>query len=233
MEEKNIIEKTKEVKEIAKELQEIYMSKIMPCNFSIQNMISFLTLPMSTRFVEDYHINDAMLVNKKVTVPYLHSADSTEEFKYVEWVCEQIEKAKKILKEYQVIVGKIYRYMVDYLIIEDVGEQKEIKKSLADNRTKLKKIMENPIIDIVCEVDNIVCDIVEKYFKTQKLNEKDIGIYTSRYASREYMEEVVNITIKKFPAILQQDISKIYNEYDEFNDIIGYEFEDIEWELGE
>lgn len=233
MNDKNIIEKTKEVKEIAKELQEIYMSKIMPCHFSIQNMISFLTLPMSTRFVEDYHINDTMLVNQKVTVPYLHSADSTEEFKYTEWVCEQIEKAKKILKEYQVIVGKIYRYMVDYLIIEDVGEQKEIEKSLADNRSKLKEIMENSIIDIVCEVDNIVRDIMEKYFKTQKLNEKDIGIYTSRYASREYMEEVVNTTIKKFPAILQQDISKIYNEYDEFNDIIGYEFEGIEWELGE
>ncbi len=231
MEEKNIIEKTKEVKEIAKELKKIYEDNIVLCRISMQNILSFLTLPMSTRFVEDYHINYAMLVNQKVTVPDLYFADSTEELKYTEWVCEQIEKTKKILKEYQVIIGKIYRYMVDYLIIEDMEQQEEIKKSLAENRAKLKEIIENPIIDVVCEVNDIIRNVVGKFYKTEGIDKIDIGVWKSRSTSREYMEEVVYTTIKNFPEILQQDISQVDNEYRELNNILGYEFEEIEWEL--
>lgn len=232
--EKNIIEKTKEVKEIAKELKKIYEDNIVPYYLSMQNILSFLTLPRDTRFIQDFYINYAMLVNQKVTVPDLYFADSNKELKYIMWICQQIEEAKKILKEYQVIVGKIYRYMVDYLIIKDAKEQEEIKKSLADNRTKLKEIMENPIIDVICEVNSIIADAMGKFCaeaETEEDKRAGIGIYKSRDKAREYMEEVVDTIIKKFPEILQQDISQVDNEYWKYRDFIGNEFEDIEREL--
>lgn len=227
--EKDIIDRTNEVEEIARKVKNKYESNINNCCCSAENILGFLTSPISTRFVKDYHINHAMLVNQKITLPNTRFYENKEELKYNVWVCQQIEIAKKVLREYRDIVNTLYRLMVDYLITED--EQEEIENLLEDNITEVEEIIKNPIIDTICQINDIIEKVKRKFNETERKDSYDIGIFNSMEISEDYMKEVVDTTIREFPIISQQNISKVDSEYWEFFNIAGRGYEDIEWEL--
>lgn len=227
--EKDLIDRTNEVEEIVRKLKNKYESNINNCCCSAENILGFLTSPISTRFVRNYHVNHAMLVNQKITLPNTRFYENKEELKYNVWVCQQIEIVKKVLREYRDIVNTLYRLMVDYLIIRD--EQIRVEKLLENTRTELEEIIKNPIIDTICQINDIIEKFKRKFNETERKDSYDIGIFNSMEIAEDYMKEVVDSTIKEFPIISQQDISKVDSEYWEFFNVAGRGFEDIEWEL--
>ena len=226
----NIIERTKEMKEISKQIKGLYDNYVIDSYLAMRRILDFLTLPYSTRFTDDYHCNEEMLVDQRVTVPSLYFTDG-EEYKYTVWCCQKVEQGQKILKKYRNITEKMYRYMFDYIIIENVEQRKIIEERIETNFEKLVELAHSKVLDELYWTRQEIWDITSNLWDKKIINDKTTSI--EREDGRTYTREVVKNTIKRFPEISKQDIKEAMNIYGNFENINDYEFkfEDIEWEL--
>ena len=71
-EEKNIIERTKEAREIAKQIKELYDNYVLDSFLAMRKILDFLTLSYRTRFIEDYNCDEEMLINQILLIVHPH-----------------------------------------------------------------------------------------------------------------------------------------------------------------
>lgn len=221
MQEKNIIERTKEMKKIAKELIILEHELLLPVGLATNNLMSFIELPRSIRFVQDYYANYEMLqnINQKVISPSQFCTDGNE-LKYILWISKQIDKSKQFLEKYNNVRNKIYRCMFDFIIIEDKEARKEIQEILNKCTDNLQELENDKITEIMYKSNKIISNATREFYKDLK--------NANEY---KYMDMVVNETIKEFPEILDENISEAYTSADKFHKLFNNYFEDIECEL--
>lgn len=233
-EEKNIIERTKEVREIAKKIKTIYDDYVCDSFLAMRDILSFLTLPYRTRFIEDYHCDEEMLVNesRKITVPSLYFTDGNE-FLYTAWCCKIVEEGKKVLKEYRNYTEKMYRYLFDYIVIENIEERDEIIERVGKGLEKLEELAHNKVLDELFYTRQEIWNVQSRLWNEKIIDDKTEFI--TREKAIEYTIEVAENTIKRFPEILKQDLSKKWKMYNSIDTISYYEldFDDVEHELWE
>lgn len=221
MQEKNIIERTKEMKKLAKELIILEDELLLPFGLATNNLMSFIELPRSVRFVQDYYANYEMLqnINQKVISPSQFCTDGNE-LKYILWISKQIDKSKQFLEKYNNVRNKIYRCMFDFIIIEDEEARREIKDILKNCTDNLQELENDKITEIMYKSNRIIGNAKTEFYKDLK--------NANEY---KYMDMVVNETIKEFPEILDENISEAYTSADKFHELFNNYFEDIECEL--
>ena len=221
MQEKNIIERTKEMKKLAKELIILEDELLLPFGLATNNLMSFIELPRSVRFVQDYYANYEMLqnINQKVISPSQFCTDGNE-LKYILWISKQIDKSKQFLEKYNNVRNKIYRCMFDFIIIEDEEARIEIKDILKNCTDNLQELENDKITEIMYKSNRIIGNAKTEFYKDLK--------NANEY---KYMDMVVNETIKEFPEILDENISEAYTSADKFHELFNNYFEDIECEL--
>lgn len=221
MQEKNIIERTKEMKKLAKELIILEDELLLPFGLATNNLMSFIELPRSVRFVQDYYANYEMLqnINQKVISPSQFCTDGNE-LKYILWIFKQIDKSKQFLEKYNNVRNKIYRCMFDFIIIEDEEARREIKDILKNCTDNLQELENDKITEIMYKSNRIIGNAKTEFYKDLK--------NANEY---KYMDMVVNETIKEFPEILDENISEAYTSADKFHELFNNYFEDIECEL--
>lgn len=228
--EKNIIERTKEVREISKRIKNLYDNYVIDSFLSMRRILSFLTLPYRTRFVQDSFYIERMLIDEKVLVPGLYDTNENE-LLYNEWCCKKIEEGKQIMKDYRNTEEKIYRYLFDYIIIENEAQRDETVTKVGENLEKLKKLAHSEVLDELYYTRQEIWDFESKLWEEKIINDKTE--YISREKAIEYTNKVIENTIKRYPKIVQQDSSEIWRKYHNFEPITYFEleFEDIEREL--
>lgn len=221
MKEKNIIERTKEMRILAKKLKKLEEEVLLPVRLATNNLMSFIELPRSVRFVQDYYSNYEMLqnINQKVISPSQFCTDGNE-LKYILWISKQIDKSKQFAEKYNNVRNKIYRCMFDFIIIEDEEARREIKDILKNCTDNFQELENDKITEIIYKSNNIRSNAITEFYKNQgKGNEY------------KYMDMVVNETIKEFPEILDENISEAYTPADKFHELFNSDFGEIEMEL--
>lgn len=221
MQEKNIIERTKQMKRLAKELKKLEEEVLLPVRLATNNLMTFIELPRSVRFTQDYYSNYEMLqnINQKIISPSQFCADGNE-LKYILWVSKQIDKSKKFAEKYNNVRNKIYRCMFNFIIIEDEEARREIKDILKNCTDNLQKLENDKITEIIYKSNRIISNASIEFYKNQP-----------KATEYKYMDKVVNETIKEFPEVLDENISEAYTPSDKFHELFGSDFEDIEMEL--
>ena len=230
--EKNIIGRTKEAREILKKMKKLYEDYMFIVFISMREILDFLTAPYRTRFIESYCCNEDMLIDKKVLVPGLYDTEDNE-LKYNEWCCKKIEQGQQIMKDYKNMEEKIYRYLCDYIIIEDEKDRKEIIIKIQEGLNKLEKLAQSKTSEELICISQEIKDLILKLREEKTIT--DLTECISREQARKYTNKIIENTIKRYPEILQQDMSEISNKYHRIDSLTDYEFQfdSIELELYE
>lgn len=228
--EKNIIERTQEVREISKQMKNLYEDYMFIVFSSMREILDFLTAPYRARFIESYCCNEDMLIDKKVLVPGLYYTEDNE-LKYNEWCCKKIEQGQQIMKDYKNIEEKIYRYLCDYIIIEDEKDRNEIIIKIQEGLAKLEKLAKGKISEELIYISQEINDLISKLREEKTIT--DLTECIPREQAIKYTNKIIENTIKRYPEILQQDMSEIWNKYYRTDSLTDYEseFDIVELEL--
>ena len=231
-EEKNIIERTKEAREIAKQIKELYDNYVLDSFLAMRKILDFLTLSYRTRFIEDYNCDEEMLVNenRSITVPSLYFSEENE-FKYTVWCCKIVEEGKKVLKEYRSNTEKMYRYLFDYIIIENKEQRNAIVKRIENNISKLEELAHSKVLDDLYWTRQEIWNVQSRLWKEKIIDDKTN--YLPMQQGRKLTREIAKNTIKRFPEIQKIDIEKEWKKYNNIDTISHYEleFDEVENEL--
>lgn len=228
--EKNIIERTQEVREISKQMKFLCRKYVIDRFVAMERILDFLALQPELKFIRDYLYNERILACGKIIIPQYNDADENE-LKYYDWCCTKLEQAQQVMKKYRNTEEKTYRLLCDYIIIDSEICRNNCMQKVRKNLYELRKIAYSKILDdiffIEREISSIMAELREKGTVTSETE------FMIAKEARKYIKKVIKNTSKRFPEILEKDSLEMWTKDNYVELITEYEeyFEDIENDL--
>lgn len=171
----NIIERTKEARKIVKEIKKLYDNYVLDSFLAMRKILDFLTLSYRTRFIEDYNCDEKMLINQEVRVPSLYSTVENE-LRYTAWCCKKVEDGQKIFKQYKSNTEEMYRYLFDYIIIENKEQRRIIVERVRNIISKLEELAHSKVLDDLYWTRQEIWEVQSRLWEEKIIDDKTNSI---------------------------------------------------------